>query len=262
MTVPAIVAPQTAADGSESVYIVAQTVRGSGSTVVLELEFARGRVVTANYTEWTKGARSFDGVALGGKVVMASSTTGRFALRFVDPGADGVRGTADDVVRTVEGEYYFNTSQPAGGAPIGEVDWSLPWVVVDDSGSNAADTSSGCGGDTSSDPAPADTSSGCGGNTSSDPSAGASSSGCGGDTSGDPSASASSSGCGDTSSSSASSSSCGGDSGSSSSGCSSEQGGSSARPKLARRSGGSSRFLPVFSVALLLRLRPRRTGNL
>lgn len=271
----AIVSPQGSRTGARGgVRVEAQISRASGVTGVLSLDLAPGRPTSATYTEWANGARVFTGVGEGGRVVIGPDASGRFAMRFVDPGPDGQRGTSDDRVRSLlDGVYWLSPAVTTSVGPLPYIDWSLDWidVVETDPGYDGATDSSGCGGtsssdwsgDPSSDPTsdPSnESSSGCGSDTSAGPPSD-SSSGCASDSSTDGSSgssSDSSSGCGGSGSDSSSSSGCGGDS-SSASDCNTEQRGAApGRAHARRRVGGAGRFYPAFAVAFLCKLRPRR----
>jgi hypothetical protein len=262
---PAFVTRQGSRFGAGGMVVEAQALRQSGVTAVLLLDFAPGQDTVATYTEWSKGARVFNGAGVSGRVVMGPDLSGRFVMRFVDPGPDGQRGTADDRVRSLlDGAFWRSPQVTTTVGPLPYLDLWPNWIDVvetspgydvpaESSGCGGAEdsappetdpaqdpttsSSSGCGGSTANDPggdssgAPSDSSSGCGSDTSSSGSSSDSSSGCGSDTSSSGSSSDSSSGCGSDSSSggssSDSSSGCGSDSSSGSSDSSSGCGGSS-----------------------------------
>jgi hypothetical protein len=253
LAAPAVISSEASRLGPEGVCVLVQSTRVTGVTVVLELDAAPGQTTVAVYSEWSQGQRTFDGVAAGGKVLLdgANRTRGRFALRFVDAGPDGVRGTPDDLVRVLaDGQFYLVTQTAPADGPTAELDLGGDseidldfgdWGAPVPSGGGTDEGGGGCGGD----PGPsggADESGGCGGDTGGDSSV--DTSGCDGDSGGE-------AGCdGDTG---------GGDL----SGCGDAAGGcegdlSHAAKKHASRARGAARFGPVFALAFAQALGRKR----
>jgi hypothetical protein len=265
----AIVSAEASIYEPDGIYVRAQSMLESGVTTVLELDLAPGRAPVVSYSEWSHGVRRFDGTAAGGKVLVdrARRTRGRFALRFTDPGPDGVAGTSDDAVRLVtDGQWYVAPAPaapsdppvdvgPSGGGQVDVEVWDWPDAAPVDLSTGSAGTgpgassgdgdgSGGCGGDT----ADADLS-GCGGD----------SGGCDGDTGGGSSADVS--GCdGDTGG--ADLSGCDGDTGGADlSGCAGDLR-SKAAKKRAGQARGATRFGPLFALVFVQALsRPRRRSR-
>jgi len=196
----------------------------------------------------------------------ASRTRGRFALRFVDPGPDGVCGTSDDLFRFLaNGQYYLSTqsaAKPATDPTLGVDDegGDIDLTVIVDSSSDDWTPSDGTTDDSTVDISPSsdttvdDSGGGCGGDSGGDSSSSDSSSGCGGDTGG---GTADTSGCsGDTGGDSVDLGGCGGDPG-----CSGDLQLSPAAKKHASHARGAAKFFPVFAFAFVQVLRRPRSRS-
>jgi len=195
----AIVSREASRFQPSGTYVYAEMGRRDGRLALLEVDVASGiGQPYAVYSEWQGDEQVFYADNPRGTVAVApDQPQGRFLLRFVDPGPDGISGTDDDDVRVLaDGAWARRARSVAAGAPLtgggvddgwGDlvdviVDWDLEVPVgdtapVDDLGDGSEDV--GCGGE---DTGTVDDS-GCGGEDIGD--SGGDAGGCEGDTGGD-----------------------------------------------------------------------------